>query len=107
MFFYVFKGDGNPVYSPSFSRGNLTGFFNLYIWQVLKSPTLTVTVEGRADDATAWAAVGTFSSITTTGAKSSTQTALPQLLRFKFEVAGSDELSGVAIEILAPVFRDP
>jgi hypothetical protein len=95
------------VYSPEFARGNLTGVFNLYLWQVLNSPTLTVTIEGRADDATAWATVGTFSSITTIGAKASTQTALPQLLRFKFEVAGASDHSGVAIEILAPVYRNP
>lgn len=107
MVFYVFKGDGNAVYSPEFGRGNLTGVFNLYIWQVLNTPTLTATVEGRSEEATAFASVGTFAAITTIGAKSSTQTALPQILRFKFEVAGSSDTSGVAIEILAPVFRNP
>ena len=107
MFFYVFKGGGAAVYSPEFGRGNLTGVFNLYAWQILDSGTLAVTVEGRADDATAWSTVGTFSSITTTGAKSSTQTALPQLLRFKFEAGGPNDTSGVCIEILAPVYRNP
>jgi hypothetical protein len=107
MWFYIFKGDGNPLYSPEFARGNLTADFNVFIWQILNSPTLTITIEGRAIDATSWSTVGTFSSITTVGAKSSTQTALPELLRFKFEVAGSSEMSGVAIEILAPVYRNP
>ena len=106
MFFYVFKGGGAAVYSPEFGRGGLDGVFNLYIWQLLNSPTVTVTIEGRAADGTAFATVGTFASITTTGAKASTQTALPEILRFKFEVAGASDHSGVAVEMLAPVWRN-
>jgi hypothetical protein len=106
MFFYIFKGGGAAVYSPEFGRGGLDGIFNLYVWQVLNSPNLTVTLEGRSNEDTAFASVGVFSAITTVGAKTSTQTALPEILRYKFEVAGSVDHSGVAIELLAPVYRN-
>ena len=104
MFFYVFKGGGASVYSPEFGRGGLAGVFNAYIWQVLLTPTLTLTVEGRAASDTSWATVGTFSSITTVGAKSVTLTATPEILRYKFDVAGANDLSGVGIELLTPVW---
>ena len=106
MFFYIFKGDGNAVYSPEFSRGALIGNFAVLILQVLSSPTLTITLQGRAADGTSWATVGTFSSITTIGLKTSQQSALPQVLRYKFEITGSSETSGVAIQLLAPQWQD-
>lgn len=106
MFFYVFKGDGNPVYSPEFGRGGLTGLFALNILQILLSPMLTVTLEGRAEDGTAFVTVGTFSSITTGGIKQLTQGSLPQILRYKFEVAGASETSGVCIQLFSPQWRD-
>lgn len=106
MFFYVFKGDGSAVYSPEFGRGGLNGLFALNILQILSSPTATVTLEGRADDGTAFAAVGTFSSITTAGVKQLTQGSLPQILRYKFEVAGASETSGVCIQLYGPQWRD-
>jgi hypothetical protein len=104
MFFYVFKGGGAAVYSPEFGRGGLTAVFNLQIWQILNSPTLTVTIEGQAASDTAFSTLGTFASITTIGAKSSSQTAIPEVLRYKFEVSGASDTSGVAIELLSPVW---
>lgn len=106
MFFYVFKGDLNALYSPEFGRGALSGLFAVNILQILSSPTLTITLEGRAADATSWSTVGTFSSITTAGVKNVTLSTLPQILRYKFEVTGSAETSGVAIELYSPQWRD-
>ena len=104
--FYIFKGDGNALYSPQFARQGLVALFACYIHQILNSPTLTITIGGRSDEATAWSSVGTFASITTAGNKTSSQSALPQLLRFKFEVTGASEMSGVAIQLLNPQWRD-
>jgi hypothetical protein len=106
VFFYIFKGDGGAVYSPEFGRGGLTAYFAVSILQILNSPTLTITLEGRADDATAWSTITTFSSITTAGVKTLTTGSLPQILRYKFEVAGASETSGVAIQLFAPQWRD-
>jgi hypothetical protein len=106
MFFYFFKGDGNPVYSPEFARGGLTGLFALNILQILNSPTVTVTIEGRSDDSTAWATVGTYASITTAGVKTLNQGSLTQVLRYKFEAAGSSDTSGVCIQLYSPQWRD-
>jgi hypothetical protein len=103
--FYIFKGDGNPVYGPEFGRGGLDGYFAVKIHQILNSPTLTITLEGRADDDTAWATVTTFSAITTTGVKQLTSSALPQMLRYKFEITGASDTSGVAIELFGPQWR--
>lgn len=106
MFFYVFKGDLNALYSPEFGRGGLTGLFALNILQILSSPTMTVTLEGRADDSTSWSTVGTFSSITTAGIKSASFSTLPQILRYKFEVTGSSDTSGVCMQLYSPQWRD-
>ena len=104
--FYAFKGDGSPVYSPEFRRGGLLAVFSLYIGQVLNSPTLTVTIEGRTEEGTSWATLGTFPSITTAGSKMSSQSAVPQVLRFKFEVTGASEMSGAFIQLLSATWRD-
>jgi hypothetical protein len=106
VFFYIFKGDGNALYSPEFGRGGLTGLFAVNILQILNSPTLTITVEGRAEDAVTWSTLNTFSSITTGGIKTLSLSSLTQLLRYKFEVTGASETSGVAIQLFAPQWRD-
>ena len=106
VFFYIFKGDLNSTYSPEFGRGGLNGYFAVNIFQILNSPTLTITLEGRADDGTSWSTVGTFSAITSTGTKQLIQGSLPQVLRYKFDITGASETSGVCIQLFAPQWRD-
>jgi hypothetical protein len=106
MFFYIFKGDTNSTYSPEFARGGLTGLFAVMILQILNTPALTITVEGRAINATSWSTVGTFTAITTTGAKSVSLSSLPEVLRYKFDITGASDTSGVCIQLFAPQWRD-
>jgi hypothetical protein len=101
MIFYIFKGDGNSLYSPEFGRGALDGAFALRVYQIFSTPTITVTLEGRAANATSWANIGSFASITTIGVKTATIGGLPEVLRYRFDVAGPQETSGAAIELYA------
>ncbi len=103
--FYIFKGDGSPLYSREFPRGGLAAIFGMHVWQVLNTPTVTITVEGRNRDDTTFTPLGVFASITTGGIKTLDQGGLLEILRFKFEVAGATSLAGAAIETLAPQWR--
>lgn len=106
MFFYAFKGDGNPLYSPAFARGGLTGLFGAQIIQVLNTPSLAITIEGRDDSGTSWGTIGTFSAITAAGTYTATISALPQMLRYKFNVSGATAMAGVAMQLYAPQWQD-
>ena len=104
-FFYLFKGDANSLFSSEFRRGGLAALFSCLILQILNTPTLTITLEGRNEDETSFTTMGTFSSITTVGVKMLDQGTLKEILRFKFDVAGASGNSGVCIELLGPQWR--
>ncbi len=103
--FYVFKGDANALYSPEFRRQGLAALFACIIYQVLNTPTLTITIEGRNDDTTTWSTMGTFAAISTVGNKFVDVTGLHENLRIKLEVAGASAVAGVAIQLLGPQWR--
>lgn len=67
---------------------------------------MTVTIEGRSDEGTAFASVGTFASITTAGIKQVSQSSLPQILRYRFDVTGGSDTSGVCVQLFSPQWRD-
>ncbi len=104
-FIYIFKGDANSLHSGEFARGGLAAIFSFLVVQVMNSPTLTITVEGRNQDETSWTSMGTFSSITTVGVKTADLGTLREILRFKFDVAGAASTAGVCIEMAAPQWR--
>ena len=104
-FFYVYKGDANPLFSPEFRRGGLAAVFSCVILQVLNTPTLTLAVEGRNEDDTSFTTMGTFSAITTAGVKFLDQGTLKEILRFRFDVAGASANSGVCVEMVGPQWR--
>ena len=102
----IFKMDGNAYYSPEFGRGGLAATFAMDVTHLVGNPTVTVTVQGRNDDETSWTNLGTFTSITTTGAKSVDVSDIRENVRLKFEFdAGDDSTDGMHFLVMAPSWR--
>ena len=102
----IFKMDGNAYYSPEFGRGGLSATFALDVMNLEGAPTVSVTVEHRNADETSFSNAGTFTSITTVGAKSADISDLKEILRFKYEFdAGDQSTDGMHFLTMAPSWR--
>jgi len=102
----IFKMDGTAFYSPEFPRGGLAATFALDVSHLVGNPTVTVTVQHRNEDETSFSDAGTFTSITTTGAKSVDVSALKEVVRLKVEFdAGDDSTDGMHFLVMAPSWR--
>jgi len=102
----IFRMDGNAYYSPEFSRGGLAATFVLDVSHLVGNPTVTVTVQHRNEDETSFSNVGTFTSITTTGAKNVDVSDLKEVVRLQFEFdAGDDSTDGMHFLVMAPSWR--
>ena len=103
--FYIFKGGGTAVYSPSFPRGGLGAIFTACILQMLGSPTLTISIEHKNHDDTAWTNLGNFSSITTLGNFTKDLSPLKEEVRFVYTIAATNDWEGFLVNITAPAWR--
>jgi hypothetical protein len=102
----LFKMDGNPYYSPEFGRGGLSATFTVDVTHLVGAPTLTVTVESRNSEDTAWTTIGTFSAITGTIVESKDLGSLNEIVRFKYEFdAGDQSTDGAHFLMMAPSWR--
>ena len=105
----IFRLDGNPVYSPEFSRGGLGVTFVVEVIQ-LSLPGATdfiVTIESRNRDETTWTGMGSFTAITAVGVATKDITMPFEVCRLKFTFAsGTPEAADSAhILVQAPSWR--
>ena len=103
--FYVLRGGGIAIYSPSFPRGGLGAIFTACILQMLGSPTLTISIEHKNHDDTSWVNLGNFSSITTLGNFTKDLSNIKEEVRFVYTIAATNDWEGFLINITAPAWR--
>jgi len=101
----IFKMGGNPYYTPQFPRGGLAALFSVQAINLVGAPTITVTVEHRPEDDTAWTPAGTFQ-INAVGPASLDVTNIQELVRLKFTFgAGDPATAGMHFFLPAPAWR--
>ena len=87
---WLFKGSVNASFSPSFARRQLAATFSAYVWNLIGSPTLTITVQTKARDATSWSSAGVFDDTAVIGNVEKYLSSLNELVRFKYSFGGGD-----------------
>lgn len=98
----LFKLDANPYFSPEFGRGGMRAICSARATHVAGSGTLTITVQHKNSDDTAFADLAAFSVFSATGTDQLEITGMKEILRFKFEVGGPGATSAVAFMMTAP-----
>ncbi len=101
----LLKLNGAPYYSPSFPRGGLGAVFAADVTHYSGLASFTITIEHRDDNETSWASLGVFTAITGSGTATKDVADIKQILRFKFELAGSNVYDGVHFVMQAPSWR--
>ena len=102
----LFKFDGNPYYSPSFSRGGLAGTFVVDVTHLEGNPTFKIAVEHRKENETSWSTAGTFPDITSATEEAKDIQGLQQIIRFRYEFGEGDQSTdGVHFIMQAPSWR--
>src|SRR5262245_58576907 len=106
---YIMRLTGLDQFSAPFGRGGQNAMFSLDVLDVpANGAALAIDVEHKNLEDTTWTTLGSFSSITSTGVKTLTATAIKEMLRFNYSISGG---SGAAaadafyINTLAPVWR--
>jgi hypothetical protein len=100
----LFKLDGNPYFSPEFSRGGLRAIFNIQSTHIGNSGTLTVTAQTRNSSASSWTDLVSSSAISTVTFTPLTAPGLEELVRLKFVVGGPGATSAVGFIIPPPTW---
>lgn len=100
----LFKLDGNPYYSPEFSRGGLRAIFTAQTTHLGGSGTLTLTVQTHNSSASSWTDVVSSSAISTLTFTPVTATALEELVRLKFVIGGPGSTSADGFIIPPPTW---
>jgi len=95
--------DGNPYYSPAFPKGGDAATFAVQVSHI-SATSLTVTVQHRTSEETTWSDAGTFTGLTAVGIGTKDISALKELVRFKFVVAGASD-TGVHVFVSPPSWR--
>ena len=103
--FYFHKGDGSTQYSPPFPRGGLAATFVVQVLQLVGSPSLTVRVEHKNIEDTAFALAGTFVAITTVSVNELDVSSLKEIIRLGYTIAATNAWEGVLMNVLAPAWR--
>ena len=102
----IFKMDGNEYYSPQFGQGGQAATFAVDVMNLVGSPTVTITIQTRTSEETSWTDVGSFSAITSTGAKSVDLSGINEIVRIKYSFgAGDDATDGMHFLMQAPSWR--
>lgn len=102
----LMKLDGNPYFSPEFSRAGLAATFAGRVSNVANAPNLSISVETRNSDQTAWTPLGSFSVVTAIGSITVDLTGCMEIVRFRYAFAPADTWNA-AVHILmqAPSWR--
>ena len=104
--FYVLKGSGGALYSPQFPRGGLAANFSVEILQLVGAPTsLSIAIEHKNIEDTAWASAGTFAAISAAGVFTKDLTLLKEQLRFTYTVTATNSWEGILMIVAAPAWR--
>jgi hypothetical protein len=105
----IFHQDGNAYHSPEFPRGGLAATFTVEVMNILLGGAgqLDVVVEHRNSEDVAWAVAGTFSAISSLGAKTLDVTGLEEIVRISFAFSGGTPRATDAVHLLvqAPSWR--
>ena len=102
----LMKLNGDPYYSPQFSRGGLSAVFSVTVEQLAGSGfTFDIDVEHRNADDTAWTSAGTFATINSPGTYTHDISAIKEQVRFKYTVGGSAATAAVHFLMTAPSWR--
>ena len=102
----IFKMGGEDYYSPPFGRGGNAAMFSMDVTHVTATPSVTVTVEHKNTDDTAWTGAGGFAAITGVGVSTKDLSGLKQQIRFKFAFdAGDAADAGIHFMMPAPAWR--
>jgi hypothetical protein len=105
----VFYLDGNSYYSPEFPRGGLAALFTVDVTHIVLGGAgqVDVLVEHRNTEDTTWSTAGTFSAISSIGAKTLDVTGLKEVVRLSFAFSGGTPAATDAIHFLiqAPSWR--
>lgn len=102
---WIFKAGGAAMYGPTFGRGGLGCVFNATTLAMLGSPTLTITVEHKNHDDTAFTLLGTFSAITTLNNFGLDVSAIKEEVRFKYTISATNDWEGFLLLMTAPTWR--
>ena len=103
---WIFKGNTNGSFSPAFPRGELAAIFSTYVFALIGSPTVTITVQHKASDATSWSSAGVFDDFTTIGNFEKYLSGLNEMIRFKYSFgAGDAEGDGFLASMGAPSWQ--
>jgi len=101
----LFALSGSAYYSLPFSRRGDAGLFSIYVQQVSENPTMTVDVEHKNVEDTAWLTAGSFSAITTTGMATKDVSALKEQVRYKITITATSPTAAVHFYIDRPSWR--
>ncbi len=102
---YILSGGGITIYSPAFPRGGLGAIFTASILQELGAPSLTITVEHKNIEDTAWTALGTFAAITSPGNYTKDLSPIKELVRFAYTTTAASGWEGFLVNMTAPAWR--
>jgi hypothetical protein len=94
--FSVAKEGGESRYSPPFRRQGSSATFVFEVLGVYNSPNLTITLQAKDVEDTAYSDTATTGSVTGTGTVIMTASSLKQLLRFRFDFGAGDAPSASA-----------
>lgn len=104
--FYVLKGDGTAVYSPSFDRVGLAAVFTAVVMQLIGSPTsLTIRVEHKNREDTLFGLASTFPAISAVNPYSLDVSGLKEEVRFAFQVSATAAWEGFYLLMSPPSWR--
>jgi hypothetical protein len=105
----IFHLDGNAYHNPEFPRGGLAATFTVEVMNILLGGAgqVDVVVEHRNTEDTTWSTAGTFSAISSIGAKTLDVTGLKEVVRLSFAFSGGTPAATDAIHFLiqAPSWR--
>lgn len=101
--------DGNAYYSPEFPRGGLAATFTVDVTQLslIGASQFDIEVEHRNSEDVNFSSAGTFTSISAVNAHSLDVSALKEIVRFKYTIAGGTPNADDAVHFLmmAPSWR--
>ena len=90
---------GTALYSPSFGRGGEAALFSAEVLAKIGAPSLTIDIEHKNTEDTAWTSAGTFAAIGSVGVATKDISGLKEEIRIKFTMTGTD---GDAFNLLIP-----
>ena len=99
----ILKMSGGDYESPTFMRQGLAALFAVNILKITAT-SLAIDVQHKNVEDVAWTSLGSFSSITSTGVKTVSLSAIKEQVRFVYTITASNAYDGVHFDMLAPAW---